>query len=307
MPEKWALLREKYGSLHGELGFSQEPAMVNLATLDVEELKHLKAEAEAAKERNRIDEIMNFRFKIIGEFSSRGTITLPIASLFQHTEKAKTAIVRILRNEIEERTREIEETKEFVEVLNNAVLNPETKRLAAKGVYRIRIKYEIKGRRSTTTKIRSPQYESLAALTEEKITCLKEATKFHQKVIGTYRTELRKREAQKNKIPMMIKQAETLCKKAIKCMEKIRKVNDEVIKTDKAPDFKDAKTFIEKCEEFKKAERQYYSLKQQLQFITDEKIKFPQFPGDLNSDYTSKRHLIEDSYKREKQQLTARR
>ena len=47
---------------------------------------------------------------------------------------------------------------------------------------------------------------------------LKEAGKFHDKVVGIYTKELQKREAQKNKIPAMIKEGETLCKKAEKCI-----------------------------------------------------------------------------------------
>ena len=297
MPEKWALLKRKYGSLHGELGFHQRPAMVNLETLDVEELKQLKADAEAAKEQAELDELMHFVYCIQSEFYGSGFFKTPITSSLQHGEKTKTADVHILRTCIEETKAKIEKIHESIKILNDAVFNPETKRQAENCAYTVRIKYKV-GAKTTGGTIHWSKYEKLAALTKEKIECLKEASKFYDKVVRIHRKELHNRETQKTKIPVMIKQAETLCKKAKKCMQKVRKVNQKVIETDQAPNFKDAETFVKNCEEFREAERAYYALQERLKFITDAKTDSPQFPGDLNIDFTSKRHLIEDAYKR---------
>ena len=302
MSEKWALLKRKYGSLHGNLGFSRQPVMVNLDTLDVEELNHLKTEAEAAKTQVELDGLMHFVYRIQSEFYGSGSFSTPITNLFQHGEKAKVSDVHLLLIFVEEIQRTIEKLHETVKILDDAVFNPETKRQAENCAYNVRIKYNV-GMRSVGRVIHWGKYHELAELTKEKITCLKEATKFHQKVIAIYRKELRNREAQKNKVPAMIKEAENLCKKAEKCMKKIRKVNDAVIKTDQAPNFKDAETFIKNCEEFKEVKRTFYGLQQRLKFITDEKTKFPQFPGDLNSDYTSKKTIIERVYKTKKKRL----
>lgn len=294
--EKYPLLTRKYGQLYSE-SFPPYPVTVNIDILTVEEIERLKHEAEVKRKRAEIDQIMQFVYNIQNEFYQSGFIKFPIPSLFEYERNTKTMAVNKLHGKIDETQAKIDKIHETTKILNDAVFSPKIKRKIENYAYDISIVYKTGGRSSTSRRIHWSEYQALADLTTEKIECLKEAERFHDKVIAIHKKELKWRTMRKTEIPIIIEKLTQLCKDAEKCRKQVVKVNEKVFKSDKPPSFAEAEIFIKNREQFKKCSREYHALKDKLRFITDEKISFPQFSKGLTIDVTSRRRQFEKVYR----------
>jgi len=302
---QWKRLRKKYGSLHGELGYQpyQKPVTVNIDALTFEELERLKKDKEASEKQQELDELFFFVNCIEGEVGGgRHSFATPVPNLSDYENKAKNSDVHVLRDVMEDAQLKIQGIHKTIKTLKDAVLAPEIKEKAEKYASNIVIRYE-SGNTTNSTNIRWGQYADLAALTKEKVECLKEAVKFYRKVTHVYENELQRRGGQKGIISDIMKQAGQICKEAEKCQKAVVKANQKTAESDKAPTFETAKAFMENREQFLALQGQYSSLTTRIKHITDETVNLPPFPRGLSVDETSRKTVIKHVYRREKMRI----
>jgi hypothetical protein len=305
MSKKWQKLRKKYGSRHGELGYQpyQKPITVNVDALTFDELERLKKDKKAGEKQAELNDLMFFVNAIQSEIGmGRLHFKTPIDNLFDHEKYAKSFAVHQLKGSIESNELNIDKLNDVIKTLKDAVLSPKMKEKVEKGAYDIVIKYK-SGGSTKSERIHWSQYSELAALTEEKIACLKEALKFHRDVVSVYKKELQRRGNQKGELSGIIEKAKEISKEAEKCRKAVVKANQKTAKSDKAPTFETAKAFVENYERFSALERQYINTHNRIQRITDEIVNLTPFPRGLTVDELSQKTTIKNEYKRGKRRL----
>jgi hypothetical protein len=289
LPEKYSLLREKFGSYRGALGYPPEKMLIDVQHVTAETLEHMKVDADGMQRQDDFDNTFWLAEEIMSQFKPTGSnFVSGVMNLDRHKRAAGTLPFSQLKDVIQDFDLKIVDVKEIIGLIDAAVFSGEEIKRNVARIYDCEEPFavsfdpvHITGRPSEVISS-SVAWEKFAALWREGIELLNDVIAFYTTAKSVYEIEIANRSKDADAtVSELQKRAAKLCEEALQHKAKMEKLSAKYYA---APSQDILSAYSDAFANFQNCKAQYRSIwNAELPKITIQMPTLKEFPA-LNSE-----------------------